>query len=134
VSQIWLHGNDGTLGSDSGPDAADPCWIESDAPIGQCSAEQVVVRNLVGATEDKADAKRSIANAINKEQASMELIKQRLWQMRGRERRNALRAKVYILLAILQEHKASHQIDATIEQLEEALRLLGYEMDAGNDP
>lgn len=134
ATDVSGHGNDGTLGGSSEPDVADPCWVESDAPIGQCSTEQVMVRNLIEATEYKEVASQSIAEAINREQASMELIKQRLWQMRGRERRNALRAKVYILLAILQEHKASHQIDASIEQLEEALRLLGYEMDAGSEP
>jgi hypothetical protein len=134
ATDISGHSNDGILGSNVEPDAADPCWVESDAPIGQCTAEQVMVRNLLGATEDKAAAIQSIDDAKAKERASLELIEELRRHMRGHEQREALWAKAKICIALLQEQIASRQIDATIRRLEEALLLLGYEVDPNSAP
>ena len=119
----------GALGNNPGPDAADPCWVESDAPLGRCTLEEVVVRDIVGATEDKTAARQSIADAIAKEQASLVLIEQLRRQTKGAQQQDLLNAKAQIQVAVTQERIVSLQIDTTIRRLEEALRLLGYETD-----
>ena len=135
ATDVSGHGNDGTLGSNSEPDAADPCWVESDAPIGQCTTEQVMVRNLLGATEDKIAAIQSIDDAKAKERASLELIEELRRQINSHGHRDAAnRAKMQIRIALLQELIVSRQIEATIRRLEEALRLLGYEIDPNSAP
>jgi hypothetical protein len=127
------HGNNGTLGSSNGIDTADPCWVESDVPW-QCTTEQVMLRNLLGATDDKEAANQLIADAKAKERASIQLITDLQKQMNGKERMNAIKAKAQISVAIVQEETASRQIDATIKRLEEALRLLDYEVDSNSGP
>jgi hypothetical protein len=128
------NGNNGTLGSSSEPDAADPCWVESDAPFGQCTAEQVLGRNLFGATEDKVAANQLITDAKAKERASVKLIDELRKQMKGKDLFDALRARALVNIATVQEEMASRQINMTIEWLEEALCLLGYEEEENREP
>jgi hypothetical protein len=123
------HGNDGILGGNSAPDIADPCWVESDAPLGRCTTEEIIVRDILNATENKAIARQSISDAIAAEQASLVLIEQLRRQTKGTQQQDLLNAKAKIQIAVTQERVVSLQIDATIRRLEEALRLLGYETD-----
>jgi hypothetical protein len=134
AADVSGHGNNGTLGSSTGIDTADPCWVESDAPVGLCTTEQVMLRNLLGATDNKKIASQLIADAKAKERASIQLITDLQKQMNGKERMNATRAKAQISVAIVQEEIASRQIDATIKRLEDALRLLNYEVDSNSGP
>ncbi len=134
ATDITGHGNDGILGSNSEPDIADPCWVESDAPIGRCTAEQVMVRNILGAIKDKTAASQSIADAKAKERASLELIEELRRQINKRQYQNTHKAKTQIHIALVQEQIASMKIDTTIKRLEEALRLLGYEVNTNSTP
>jgi hypothetical protein len=133
AADISGNGNNGTLGNSAGIDTADPCWVESDAPW-QCTTEQVMLRNLLGATDDKKAANQLIADAKAKEHASVQLITDLQKQMNSKERMNATRAKAQISVAIVQEEMVSRQIDATIKRLEDALRLLNYEVDPNSGP
>jgi hypothetical protein len=134
AADVSGHGNNGTLGSSAGIDAADPCWVESDAPVGLCTTEQVMLRNLLGATDDKKTANQLIADAKAKECASVQLITDLQKQMNSKDQMNAYRAKAQISIAIAQEEMVSRQIDATIKRLEDALRLLNYEVDSNSEP
>jgi hypothetical protein len=132
VADVSGHGNNGTLGSSTGIDAADPCWVESDAPVGKCTTEQVLGRNLLGATDDKKAANLLIADAKSKEQASITLIVDLQKQMKGKDSFNAFRARILVQTAIFQEDAASKQIDMTIKSLDSALLLLNYEVDSND--
>ena len=74
VADISGHGNNGALGNSAGIDTADPCWVESDAPVGRCTTEQVLGRNLLGAIDNKKIANQLITDAKAREQASVQLI------------------------------------------------------------
>jgi hypothetical protein len=133
AADVSGRGNNGVLGSSTGIDTADPCWVESDAP-NLCTTEQVMLRNLLGATDNKKIANQLIADAKAKERASIQLITDLQKQMNGKERMNAIKAKAQIFVAITQEEIASRQIEATIKRLEDALRLLNYEVDPNSEP
>jgi hypothetical protein len=127
------QGNNGTLGSSSEPDASDPCWVESNAPVGQCTTEQVLGRNLFGAIDDKKAANLLIAEAKAKERASLYLIDE-LRQSGDVNRPDAFRAKTKICTALFQEEMVSWEIKATMKRLEESLRILDYWIDLNSEP
>jgi hypothetical protein len=120
--------------SSSGIDTADPCWVESDAPVGRCATEEVLGRNLFGATDDKKAANMLIAGARAKEQASINLVDELRQQVTDINQQDAFKAKAQIRLAITQEELVSRQIDMTITRLEEALRVLDYAVDSNSEP
>jgi hypothetical protein len=134
VADVSGRGNNGTLGSSAGIDSADPCWVESEVPVGLCTTEQVMLRDLIGATDDKKAASRLITDAKAKERASVQLITELQKQMNNKEKMNAYWAKAQICVAISQEEMVSRQIDATIKRLENALQLLNYEVDSNREP
>jgi hypothetical protein len=134
AADVSGHGNNGVLGSSSGIDTADPCWVESDAPVGRCTTEQVLGRNLFGATDDKKAANMLIAGAKAKEQASISLVDELRSQVTDINQQDAFKAKAQIRLAITQEEFVSRQIDMTIARLEEALRVLDYDVDSNSEP
>ena len=133
VADVSGHGNNGILGSSTGIDTADPYWVESDAPVGKCTTEQVMLRDLFGATDDKKAANQLIADAKAKERASVQLITDLQKQMNGIEKINAIKAKAQISVAIVQEEAASQLIKTTINRLDGALQLLNYEVDPNSD-
>jgi hypothetical protein len=126
LADVSGHGNNGVLGNSTGIDIADPCWVESEAPVGRCTTEQVLLRDLLGATDNKELAGRLIDDAKAKERASVNLITELQREMNNRDKIKATMAKVQINVAIIQEDIASRQIDATLERLRNALRLLDY--------
>jgi hypothetical protein len=134
VADVSGHGNNGTLGSSTGSDTADPCWVESDAPVGRCTTEQVMLRDLLGATDNKKIANELIKDAKAKEQASVVLITELQKQMNGKDKIDAWKAKSQITVAIVQEEAACRQIDTTIKRLEAALDLLNYDIDPNSEP
>jgi hypothetical protein len=133
AADVSGHSNNGTLGSSTGPDMADPCWVESDAPVGRCTTEDVVGRNLFGAIDDKKAANQLIAGAKAKEQASLSLVDELRQQVTDINQQDAFRAKTQIRFAITQEDLACRQIDITIARLEDALRVLDYGVDSNSE-
>ena len=134
VADISGHNNNGTLGNSTGSDTADPFWIKSDAPVSRCTTEQVMLRDLLGATDNKKIANALIKDAKAKEQASLVLITELQKQMNGKDKMDARKAKSHITVAIVQEETARRQIDATIKRLETALDLLNYDVDPNTEP
>jgi hypothetical protein len=134
AADVSGHSNNGVLGSSSGIDTADPCWVESEVPVGKCTTEQVLGRNLFGAIDDKKAANLLIAGAKAKEQASICMVDELRSQVTDINQQDAFKAKAQIRLAITQEELVSRQIDMTIKRLEDALRTLDYAVDSNSEP
>ncbi len=117
------NGNDGYLGNDPcNPDDSDPCWVESGAPM-QCTARQMIVRNISGALDDKAAAAELIDSALEKEKASEKLLLDEMKEQKPRFWRdwNIVQPIVEIKKSMIFEEQCRQKLQAAIESLERAL-------------
>ena len=121
-----LYGNDGQLGSGPGEDDSDPVWVDSDAPIGICTLEELVERNIFGAIDIKLNILDELERAMAKEQAAFEILDTafRDHDFRTAKKDNAAKAKQKIHSAIQHEEQAVTAVDKSIDKLEDALEAL----------
>ncbi|GEM_PF-6997921 len=133
AADISGNGNNGSLGNSAGIDSADPCWIEATEPI-PCTTEQVMLRDMLGAVDNKRIANQLINDAKAKERASIQLITELQKDMNLKNKLDAIKAKAQINVALTQEEIALKQIETTIGRLENALFLLDYEIDSNDNP
>ena len=129
VNDISGNGNDGQLGSEAGEDASDPVWVGSDVPVGICTMEELVERNISRAIDDKLAAKELIKSAMAKEHAIFEMFGEL-----GLSRREIIKAKLKLCSAILRERLCKLGLNKSIKQLEGLLGLLGYEVEPESQP
>lgn len=119
------HNNSACLGSDPcNADAADPYWVEPGAPV-HCTPQQMIVRNLNGALEDKAVAAERIKSALEKERASAKLLTDEIKEQKNRCRKPWIMWPVIeIKKSMLFEEQCNQKLQASIETLERALQWL----------
>jgi len=124
-----LYGNDGMLGLGPDEDESDPNWTYSIPPVGICSVEGIVERNLLNVLGMKNDVLDILNEAIGKEEALWEymdiMFKDR--NFGNTSKGDVAKAKQKIHSAIQEEEQASTAVDKSIEKLDDALDALDIE-------
>jgi hypothetical protein len=122
-------GNDGVLGSTGDIDDSDPAWTDSIPPIGICSVEGIVERNLLNVLGMKNDVLDILDEAIGKEEALWEymdiVFKNR--DFGNTSKGDVVKAKQKIHSAIQSEEQAETAVEKSIEKLDDALEALDIE-------
>ena len=121
------YGNHGQLGSTPDADASDPGWVESDAPMGICTQEELVERNLSDVLDIKLDILEQLGIALAKEEAVVDMLKTffKNRDFGNAKKGNIGKAKKKIHSAIKHEKKSKKELEKSIEKLEDALTTLG---------
>jgi len=121
------YGNHGQLGSTPDADASDPAWVNSDAPIGICTLEELVERNLSDVLDIKLDILEQLGIAVAKEKAVVDMLntffKNR--DFGSAKKKDVGKVKKKIHSAIKHEKKSKKELEKSIEGLEDALVTLG---------
>lgn len=129
VYDLSSNGNHGQLGSTPDADASDPAWVNSDAPIGICTLEELVERNLSDALDIKLDILKQLGIALAKEEAVVDMLntffKNR--DFGSANKGDVAKAKQKIHSAMQHEEQAEAAVDKSIEKLEDASAALGLE-------
>jgi len=126
VYDLSGNGNDGQLGSTPNPDAGDPTWVESDAPVGLCTPYLITKTAINQAIKHKLASLAELQAALAQESISLdaldELIKS--GDFGNLERRHLLKAKSTIHRTILAEKLCIRKLNGTIKDLKIALAAL----------
>lgn len=129
VANDSAGGNHGVLGSTGGVDSSDPNWVDSIAPVGICSVEGIVERNLLNVLGMKNDVLDILDEAIGKEEALWEymdtVFKNR--DFGNTSKSDVVKAKQKIMGAIQHEEQAETAVDQSIDKLDDAMNTLGLE-------
>ncbi|MHC4738695.1 MAG: LamG domain-containing protein [Planctomycetota bacterium] len=129
AGDLSLYGNDGQLGSGPGEDESDPNWTDFIPPVGICSLEGIVERNMLNVLGMKNDVLDILDEAISKEKALWEymdiVFKDR--DFGNTSKGDVAKAKQKIHSAIQHEEQAESTVERSIEKLEDALDALDVE-------
>jgi hypothetical protein len=129
VYDLSGNGNDGQLGSTPNPDAGDPAWVESDAPIGVCSHYQIATMATERALERKTALLEELLAALAEEWAAHGALEELLesGDYGDLNKGDIVTAKQKIHSAIQHQEQAIDALEKSIEKLKDALNALGYE-------
>jgi hypothetical protein len=129
VYDLSGNGNDGQLGVTPDVDSSDPAWVDSDAPIGICTAKGLVERNLLRVFDMKETILEILEDAIATEDATKEFLDElfKSGEIGDLKKGDVVKAKQKIMGAIQQEEQAETAVGQSIEKLIDALNALGYE-------
>lgn len=124
-----LYGNDGMLGSTPEVDDSDPVWVESDAPVGICTLEGIVERNLTDVWNAKVSILEQLYEAMAQEEALLDYMDEKFADrdFGGTSKGDVAKAKQKIRSAIQDETRAESDIDQSLDKLDEAMDTLGIE-------
>ena len=124
-------GNDGQLGDANTSDNSDPNWTDDIPPVGICTVEGIVERNLLDVLDMKNDVLDILDEAIGKEEALWEymdtVFKNR--DFGNTSKGDVVKAKQKIMGAIQCEEQAETDVDKSLEKLDDALSALGIDLD-----
>jgi hypothetical protein len=125
------NANDGQLGSSPDIDDSDPNWVDSDAPVGICTLEELVERNVNNALEIKLSILEQIEEALLMEDASVNILDGLFGQLDYGylDKRDIRRVRQEIHSAIQSEEQAIHSVEKSVDDLEDSLEILGSEDD-----
>ncbi len=123
------NGTDGQLGSELDIDGSDPKWVESEAPIGICTAKGLVERNLSRVFDMKETILEILEDAIATEDATKEFLDElfKSGEIGDLKKGDVVKAKQKIHSAIQHEEQAEASVDQSIDKLDDALNTLGIE-------
>jgi hypothetical protein len=123
------NANDGQLGSSPDIDDSDPNWVDSDAPVGICTLEELVERNVNNALEIKLSILEQIEEALLMEDASVNILDGLFGQLDYGylDKRDIRRVRQEIHSAIQSEEQAIHSVEKSVDDLEDSLEILGSE-------
>lgn len=128
-------GNDGTLGSGPDIDGNDPKWIDSDAPVGICSEEEIVERKFSDVWNTKLNILEQLYEAMAQEEALWEymdmVFKDR--DFGNTSKGDVVKAKQKIHSAIQHEEQAETAVDQSLDKLGDALDALDIELNMGEE-
>ena len=131
VNDVSGNGNVGQLGSDPNVDDNDPNWTDDIPPVGICSVEGIVERNLLDVLGMKNDVLDILDEAIGKEEALWEymdtVFKNR--DFGNTSKGDVVKAKQKIHSAIQHEEQAEIDVDKSLDKLDDALNALDIELD-----
>ena len=121
--------HDGYLGGTVQIESSDPVWVESDAPIGFCNPWILTRLNIEGAMRAKVEAQAVIQQALDKEVAAMEALRELSGDpdTSGLSRPEVLAAKQKVFVATTRQHHSQKDLEESIERLEEAFAILDGE-------
>ncbi len=119
--------NHGRLGSDPNADDSDPDWVDSDAPVGICTPQALIERNLYAVLQIKYNFLEQIAEAFLKEDATSYLLEEMLTagDYGDLNRRSLSAAKRLIDFATQRQRRSQRELLRSVETLEGALLQLG---------
>ena len=125
------NGNDGQLGTSPTEDNSDPAWVDSDAPIGICTLEELVEQNITGVLDIKLDVLEQLENALTKERMLLRFLNT---SFKDRDfgtasKADVVKAKQKILSAVQHEQQAETSMGLSIEKIDDALKTLGIELE-----
>jgi len=129
VYDLSPNGNDGAI--------IGAAWVEPGAPVDICTMQQLIERNISAALELKWNILDEIEVALDREYATFNML---IELLRGREhgdwsRKDIIKARHNLHLAIQPQHHSLSALEKSIEKLEDTLSILGYEVEPneGND-
>jgi hypothetical protein len=121
--------NQGILGStaDFGPD--DPTWVYSDAPVGICTLDALVQRNVSYVLNIKAQILDLLNTAISKEAFLLSYVDEafRNRELGSLSKGDVAKAKQKVMAGMQQERQAKSAVEQSREKLTDALNTLGIE-------
>ena len=122
-------GNDGQLGSSPDIDDSDPNWVDSDAPVGICTLEGLLERNVNEALEIKLNILDEILEALAREDASVNILGGLFGELEYGypDKSDIIKAEQEIHSAIQSEEQATHSIENSVGNLEDTLEILAGE-------
>ncbi|UCC22461.1 MAG: LamG domain-containing protein [Planctomycetota bacterium] len=126
VYDLSPNANHGQLGSSPDIDNSDPAWVESDAPVGICSPEGLVERNVNEALEIKLNILDEILEALAREDASVNILDDLFGEAQygHLDKRDIIKAKQEIHSAIQGEEQAIDSLEKSAGDLEDSLEAL----------
>ena len=123
------YGNHGQLGSTPDVDTNDPAWVTSDAPVGICTLEGIVERNLSDVKNRKLSILEQLYETMLQEQALWDymdtVFKDR--DFGDTDKGDVAKAKQKIMGAVQHEEQAGAAIDRSLDKLVDAMDALGLE-------
>ena len=129
------YGNDGELKVAGYCDPQDPMcqgpvWIESDAPVGICSLEGIVERNLTDVWNAKVSILEQLYEAMAQEEALLEYMDEKFKDrdLGNASKGNVAKAKQKVMGAIQAEGQAGTAIDQSLDKLDDAINTLGIRL------
>jgi Tol biopolymer transport system component len=136
VYDLSGNGNHGYLGGDPcAVEESDPMWVESDAPVGNCSLYRIATLATDGAVERKTVLLEELLAGSAREWTAYEALEE--WLESGDygdlNYGDIVTAKQKIHSAM--QHEGQQSIDAlekSVEKLKDALSSLGYELGVSN--
>jgi len=122
------------LGSGPGGDNSDPNWVDSDAPVGKCTAKGLVERNLLRVFDMKETILEILEDAIATEDATKEFLDElfKSGEIGELKKGDVVKAKQKIMGAIQQEEQAEAAVGQSIEKLKDGLSALDIELDTND--
>jgi len=123
------NANDGQLGSSPDTDDSDPNWVDSDAPVGICTLQELVDRNVSEALEIKLNILDEILEALAREDSSLNILDGLFGELDYGylDKSDIRRARQKIHSAIQSEEQATGAIEKSIEKLDISLNTLDGE-------
>jgi len=123
------NGNDGVLGGSLDIEDSDPVWVESDAPVGICTLEGIVERNLTDVWNAKVSILEQLYEAIAQEQALVDYMDEKFADrdLAETSKGDVAKAKQKIMGAIRQEEQSGTAVDQSIDKIDDAMDTLGIE-------
>ncbi len=126
ANDISGHGNDAQLGNSPGIDDSDPCWVDSEAPVGFCTLEGLVRRDLSGVFDAKLNILQELDEAMAQENIVLDMLNT---HFKNRDfgtasKNDVVKAKQKIHTAIQHEVQAETNVHKSLNNLEEALEAL----------
>ena len=124
-------GNDGTLESGycdpHDPECGGPVWVDSDAPVGICTLDGLVERNLNNIRDRKLGILGKLGIVLGKEYALLDYVDDAFHngQLDNLNKGDVAKAKGKIHSAIRHEIQAKRNIYQSLDKLEDALIALG---------
>jgi len=120
------NGNDGQLGTRPDIDDSDPNWADSDAPVGICTLQELVERNVNNTLEIKLNILKEIEEALLMEDASVNILDGLFGDVEYGylDKRDIRKARQEIHSAIQSEEQAIHSVEKSVDDLEDSLDVL----------
>lgn len=117
------------LGDVNTVDGSDPVWVDSVAPVGICTLDGFVERNISNVLDIKLGILEDLERALGKEDALLDYVDDAFhngeYDHLGKG--DVVKAKQKIHSAIQQEEQAETAVDQSIDNLEEAMDTLDIE-------
>jgi hypothetical protein len=129
AGDLSSNGNDGTLGFTPDVDDSDPCWVDSDAPVGVCSLEGLVKRDLSAVFDAKLKILQELDEAMAQENSVLDMLNT---HFKNRDfgtasKNDVVKTKQKIHSAIQHEQQSANALEKSIEKLEDISEVLGVD-------